>query len=76
MFEEEPLDSGSQSALEFIKKLGYQDFEIEDLGDKYLVDGDILFAKNVNPSFSIFDEGRKLNNMERIITLDIIFNQI
>lgn len=46
-----------QSTYAFIKKLGYQDSEIMDLGDEYLVDGDILFAKHVQPSFSIFGEG-------------------
>lgn len=60
LFEDESLEgSENQSALEFIKKLGYQDFEIEDLGDEYLVDGDILFAKDINPSLSIFGEGPK-----------------
>lgn len=42
------------SVLSYIKKLGYSDSEIKDIGDEYLVDGDILFSKKGNPDFSIF----------------------
>src|SRR5690606_10512926 len=48
-----------ESVLQFIKKLGYHDHEIRDIGDAYLVDGDILFAKNGKPNFSIFGDGPK-----------------
>jgi hypothetical protein len=33
------------SVLDHIKSLGYKDSEIKDIGDDYLVDGDILFSK-------------------------------
>lgn len=46
----------SNSVYEYIKKLGYQDKEIQDLGTKYLVDGDILFDKDAHPDFAIFDK--------------------
>src|SRR5688572_2447157 len=50
------IDSKKQGTVyEYIKKLGYKDSEIKDYGDKYLVDGDILFSKNAQPDFSIFD---------------------
>lgn len=39
----------------YIKKLGYQDSEIKDIGKEYLVDEDLLFAKDSKPDFSIFD---------------------
>lgn len=42
------------SVYEYIKKLGYKDSEIKDIGDQYLVDGDVLFDKNSQPDFSIF----------------------
>lgn len=44
----------SNSVYKYIKKLGYRDSEIKDIGNEFLVDGDILFAKNSNPDFSIF----------------------
>jgi hypothetical protein len=40
---------------EYIKKLGYKDGEIQDLGNAWLVDGDIRFDKNSQPDLSIFD---------------------
>ncbi len=49
----EDFDSKSQtttvnnSVIAYIKELGYQDSDIKDLGDDYLVDGDLLFSKNV-----------------------------
>jgi hypothetical protein len=43
------------TVYEYIKKLGYADTEIQDLGDEYIVDGDIVFSKNSQPDFSIFD---------------------
>lgn len=43
-----------KSVLGYIKKLGYRDSEIKDIGDEYLVDGDILFSKKSEPDFSIF----------------------
>lgn len=46
-----------QSTYSFIKKMGYTDEEIKDIGDEYLVDGDILFSKSDTLSFSIFEEG-------------------
>jgi hypothetical protein len=33
------------SVLDHIKSLGYKDSEIKDIGDDYLVDGDIMFSK-------------------------------
>ena len=48
-----------QTTYEFIKKLGYSDEEIKDIGQEYLVDGDILFSKENHPSFSIFEDGPK-----------------
>jgi hypothetical protein len=33
------------SILDHIKSLGFRDSEIKDVGDDYLVDGDILFSK-------------------------------
>lgn len=50
-------ENKSQSVYEFIKKLGYQDSEIKNLDDEYLVDGDILFSKDIQPSLSIFGKG-------------------
>jgi hypothetical protein len=53
------IDSKKQGAVyEYIKKLGYKDSEIKDIGDEYLVDGDILFSKKSQPDFSIFDGPR------------------
>ncbi len=34
------------SILAYIKELGYNDSDIKDLGEEYLVDGDIVFSKN------------------------------
>ncbi|MVT08275.1 M57 family metalloprotease [Chitinophaga tropicalis] len=48
-------DSESNPVLSYIKKLGYNDGQIKDIGDEYLVDGDILFSKNSNPDLSIAD---------------------
>lgn len=41
--EDVQTEDRDRSMYQFIKKLGYQDFEIQDIGDEYLVDGDILF---------------------------------
>jgi hypothetical protein len=56
-FNESPeIDSQKQGTVyEYIKKLGYQDSEIRDIGDGYLADGDIYFNKNSQPDLSIFD---------------------
>lgn len=51
---QQPGIGQDNSVLSYIKKLGYRDSEIKDIGDEYLVDGDILFAKNSTPDFSIF----------------------
>lgn len=40
----------SQTVLEYIKGLGFDETQIQDIGDDYLVEGDILFAKNVMPN--------------------------
>jgi hypothetical protein len=42
------------SVYEYIKKLGFSENSIQDAGDKYIVEGDILFDKNSKPDFSIF----------------------
>lgn len=44
---------------QYIKKLGFHDSEIKDIGKEYLVDEDILFPKNGQPDFSIFNDGPK-----------------
>lgn len=44
----------STATYKYIKALGFDDKEIVDLDSVYLVDGDILFAKNSKPDFSIF----------------------
>jgi hypothetical protein len=50
------IDSQKQGTVyEYIKKLGYKDDEIKDIGERYLVDGDILFHKNSQPDLSVFD---------------------
>lgn len=59
ILEQSQVESKDQSTYEFIKKLGYSDSEIKDQGDEYLVDGDLLFSKNDQPSFSIFEDGPK-----------------
>lgn len=41
--------------LNYIKKLGYNESQIRDLGDEYLVDEDILFSKTGTPDLSVFD---------------------
>lgn len=46
--------NNDNSVYEYIQKLGYKDSEIQDMGAEYLVDGDIVFAKNSNPDFSQF----------------------
>lgn len=46
------------SVYEYIKKLGYSDSDIKDEGDRYRVDGDIIFDKNASPDFSIFDKAK------------------
>ena len=53
------LETGKKqgTVYEYIIKLGYTDAEIQDIGDDYLVDGDILFSKSSQPDFSIFDDG-------------------
>src|SRR5688500_8806104 len=43
------------TVYEYIKKLGYKDSEIKDIGEDYLVDGDMLFSKKSQPDFSIFN---------------------
>jgi len=53
------IEKEDQSVYQYIKKLGYRDSEIKDIGDEYLVDGDLLFAKNSKPNFSVFQEGPK-----------------
>ncbi|MBZ4188242.1 M57 family metalloprotease [Niabella beijingensis] len=53
------VEKEDHSVYQFIKKLGYSDSEIKDLGSEYLVDGDILFAKNELPNFSIFQQSPK-----------------
>lgn len=49
-------DKKQGTVYEYITKLGYAGNEIQDIGDNYLVDGDIIFHKNSKPDFSIFDE--------------------
>lgn len=51
----EPDSNVDNAVYEYIKKLGFKDSEIKDIGDEYLVDGDMLFNKNSNPDFSIFN---------------------
>ena len=48
-------DSNKDRVYEYIKKLGFRDKDIKDIGDKYVVDGDILFDKNSDPDFSILE---------------------
>lgn len=48
----------NDAVYKYIKKLGYRDNEIKDIGKEYLVDGDLLFAKNSSPDFSVFDGPR------------------
>jgi hypothetical protein len=58
--ESSEADSNKQGTVyEYIKMLGYQDTEIQDNGTEYIVDGDIVFAKNSQPDFSIFEDGPK-----------------
>lgn len=49
----------STSVYQFIKNLGYQDAEIRDIGEEYVVDGDILFAKDVLPQSATLDDDPK-----------------
>jgi len=51
---EKQNEDTSNRVWQYIKKLGFTDSEIKDIGDNYLVDGDILFPKNSNPDFSVF----------------------
>jgi hypothetical protein len=41
------------AVYQFIKNLGYQDHEIKDIGEEYLVDEDILFSKSVQPGLPV-----------------------
>jgi hypothetical protein len=53
---DDQADSGNRDAVyNYIKKLGYRDADIQDLGKQYVVDGDILFDKAVQPDLSVFD---------------------
>jgi hypothetical protein len=52
---EQPGPDQNNPVLSYIKKLGYRNSEIKDIGDEYLVDGDILFAKNSEPDLSLLD---------------------
>ncbi len=52
--ENETTFDQTNAAYQYIKKLGYRDSEIKDIGSEYLVDGDLLFAKNSTPDMSIF----------------------
>ncbi len=51
-----PKEEEPGKVYQYIKKLGHKDSEIKDIGEYYLVDGCILFAKNSNPDFSIFSD--------------------
>jgi len=39
--------SSESETVDYIKSLGYSDSQIQDIGSEYLVDGDILFPKNL-----------------------------
>lgn len=46
-------DAKSENTVyEFIKNLGYSDSEIKEVGDTYIVDGDIVFDKNSKSAIS------------------------
>ncbi|SFO21238.1 Dual-action HEIGH metallo-peptidase [Chitinophaga sp. YR627] len=55
--EPEPAEGLPDNAvLSYIKKLGYKDSQIKDIGEEYLVDEDILFSKTSQPDLSLLDE--------------------
>lgn len=52
----EAAATNNDPVYNYILKMGYSAKDIQDKGDKYIVDGDIVFDKNSQPDYSTLDK--------------------
>lgn len=61
------IDSKKQGTVyEYIKKLGFRDSEIKDIGDDYLVDAISYLVKTANPIFPFLTDPKQNSGEHRI----------